>query len=455
MHRATLEVCAHVRFTTEELLRVAVDATPAEAAELFAWLRGLSFVDASRSGLLPHDLARDLLDSDLRWRDEAGYDALHRRVRRFFIDQVRSPAVADRHRAAADLVFLHRSNLLMRPFWDLTGLAQGYIDRLRPTDHAALRAMVTTFEGAESVRVLDHWLERQPQGFAVFRFGADPEPRGFAALIRLDEATAEDLGADPGAEAMWRYSQQHSRPGGGAVVACRFIVDRDAHQSPGSLTLGLSAATHLQHMLIDVDRVMDFIGGIAVPEELEPLFTYIDFLAAPDATYGIDGRPWTVFVRDWRHLSVDAWFEAVADRELGAPVEPTKVSPTTIALSQPDFADAVRTALRDLHRADKLRRNPLIRSRLVTGHGDSSPGPDTLATVVRETIAGVAMDPRNEKYERALDRTFLRPAPTQERAAEVLDLPFSTYRRHLTRGIELVTAALWDRELYGTGDPRR
>ena len=52
---------------------------------------------------------------------------------------------------------------------------------------------------------------------------------------------------------------------------------------------------------------------------------------------------------------------------------------------------------------------------------------------------------------RALERTYLRPAPTQEAAAELLDLPFSTYRGHLTRGVERVVDWLWQRELYGSG----
>jgi hypothetical protein len=31
----------------------------------------------------------------------------------------------------------------------------------------------------------------------------------------------------------------------------------------------------------------------------------------------------------------------------------------------------------------------------------------------------------------------------------VLGLPFSTYRRHLTRGVDRVVDWLWHRELYG------
>ena len=61
-------------------------------------------------------------------------------------------------------------------------------------------------------------------------------------------------------------------------------------------------------------------------------------------------------------------------------------------------------------------------------------------------------DPRGEKLARALDRTYLRPAPTQEAAAELLGLPFSTYRGHLTRGVErVVDVALAARALRPAG----
>jgi hypothetical protein len=63
----------------------------------------------------------------------------------------------------------------------------------------------------------------------------------------------------------------------------------------------------------------------------------------------------------------------------------------------------------------------------------------------------LAADPRDDKLLRAVDRTYLRPATTQEHAAELLGLPFSTYRRHLTQGVARIVADLWERELYGTG----
>ena len=60
--------------------------------------------------------------------------------------------------------------------------------------------------------------------------------------------------------------------------------------------------------------------------------------------------------------------------------------------------------------------------------------------------------PRDDKLLRAVERTYVRPATTQERAAAALGLPFSTYRRHLTLGVDRVVAGLWDQEVYGSGE---
>jgi hypothetical protein len=76
-----------------------------------------------------------------------------------------------------------------------------------------------------------------------------------------------------------------------------------------------------------------------------------------------------------------------------------------------------------------------------------------LAELLGSAASSLATDPRDERLFRALDRTYLRPAPTQERAAELLGLPFSTYRRHLTQGVARLVAVLWDAELYGPAPP--
>lgn len=68
---------------------------------------------------------------------------------------------------------------------------------------------------------------------------------------------------------------------------------------------------------------------------------------------------------------------------------------------------------------------------------------------LREAAESLKTNPKDEKLYQALWRTYFEPAATQELAAESLNLPFSTYRYHLTTGLERVTAWLWQRELYG------
>jgi hypothetical protein len=72
---------------------------------------------------------------------------------------------------------------------------------------------------------------------------------------------------------------------------------------------------------------------------------------------------------------------------------------------------------------------------------------EILKSKIRETAEALRVHPRDEKLFQALEATYLHPAPTQEAAAELLDLPFSTYRRHLTSGIQRLTEILWRQEI--------
>src|SRR5206468_2718402 len=109
----------------------------------------------------------------------------------------------------------------------------------------------------------------------------------------------------------------------------------------------------------------------------------------------------------------------------------------------------------ELHRPDSraLRENPLLRSRLVVERvGIDSLETDRVAALrglVKMAAAVMQRTPREDKLYRALYRTYLEPAPTQEAAAEILDLPFSTYRRHLKAGMARLTSILWHWELHG------
>ncbi|TDE38773.1 ATP-binding protein [Actinomadura sp. 6K520] len=440
-HAEALQVSAHARFTTEELLRAMLGD---DAGTLFHWLRTLSFVEEREFGLFPHDVVRDILDADLRWRDPDGYAGLHRRLRAHFVERARRAAEDERvrHQTVADIMFLSRDHPIVKGYWRLTGLGQLSATGLRPGDAETVLAMTREQQGAEQAAYAAQWIERQPAAFGVFRDGAG-EPFGFAAYLELSET---GIGDDPGARAMWEHVLRHGPPRPGeSVMAWRFFVDTEPGARP-TRSETMIRLWHGQEIITGARKAWDLVAVPSERDYWDPLLSFFDFHHAAEAAFRIGGRRYDVYAHDWRDRGVDEWLALTAERELGAPV--TAASPPELVLSQPEFADAVRAALRDLHRADRLAGNPLLRSRLVRGADDPA---GELRGLVAEAAATLRDDPREESLYRVVDRTFLRPAPTQERAAEMLGLPFSTYRRHRNRAVERIAGWLWERELYGNG----
>src|SRR3712207_8841933 len=124
--------------------------------DLFDWLSARSFVEHCSEGLYPHDLARDVLDAELHWRDPDRYAELHRRIRHYLFDALRRKPV-EGPRIWRDVMFLHRRNPVYAPFmsWDVAGGI--YEDALGPDDRAAALAMTGAAEGAASAAGLAYW----------------------------------------------------------------------------------------------------------------------------------------------------------------------------------------------------------------------------------------------------------------------------------------------------------
>jgi hypothetical protein len=241
------------------------------------------------------------------------------------------------------------------------------------------------------------------------------------------------------------------RPGE-VMTQTRFVVDRDRYQAP-SPTLNATPVITLQRYLHTTNLSWDFLT-LAEPDVFDDYFAIADMHRATGADFVVGGRRYGLFAHDFRRVPVDEWLELITERALAqeAPNRPAGEEP--LVLSHVEFDAAVRQALRDLHRAARLARNPLCRTRLVR----ACAGPDcasALVELVREAAGQLQLDPRDQKRWRAIDRTYLRPAPTQERAAEVLDVPFSTYRRHLTEGVSRIVEHLWTRELHGDATAHR
>ena len=294
--------------------------------------------------------------------------------------------------------------------------------------------MTTAWQGKEQAELAAYWLERRPGAFRVFRT-ASGEPRGYVACLEL---SVTDLGADPGVDAMWRYAQEHGAPRAGERVrAWRFFLDRD-HGQLASPSVTLFAACQTLDALTHHNTAWTLVGAYADPALWAPTMHNLDFEPAKGAEYTIGSTRFPVFAHDWRRADVEEWLEILHARQAGALATAAHGTDNTV-LSEPQFAEAVRSALRDLHTPNLLHENPLLRSRAVRQNQRDGNAP---AETLRELLeTAVSVLPPNLRV--LADRTFLHPVTTQERIAESLHLSFNTYRRHRDRAVTSITEWLW------------
>ncbi|GIE33957.1 hypothetical protein Ait01nite_070020 [Actinoplanes italicus] len=427
-HRAALEVCAHVPVTTEDLLTTLLGA---DAGDMFAWLRTLPFVVESTHGLYPHDVVRDAIDTDLRWRAPDRYADLYRRKLAAFLDQVLAvPGERERIQLLVATILINRTRSGI-PMLSALPPTQAYVDRLRDNDRTAIVAMTAASQDERQSGLVTHWMRRQPEAFRVFRLSG--ELCGYTACLDL---TAADIGVDPVVDGMWAYVSEHGSPRPGERVrAWRFFVDREHGQRPSpSMTLSL-AVQMLDIIELGDDVAWSLVGAFDDPAQWRQAMEFLDFGAA----HGSPG----LFVHDWRRTDRAEWSERMHARQIGAPVRRPGPDLDRPVLSRAEFADAVRSALRGLHEPTTLRDNPLLHARVVrSGRNQDGRTPaerlrDLIGTAVRTLPADLAV---------LVTRTFLEPTTTQERVAESLHLSFNTYRRHRDKAVAHITRWLWDRE---------
>lgn len=452
-HRTALEACALLRLTTEPQLAAMMQTS--DAHELFEWLRGLSFIEAGSQGLFPHDLAREALNADLRWRNPDWYAELHRRARNFYAARLQSSRGLEQQKVLFDYIFLHRDNPVVRPFLEWQESSNLMTDQLRSADVPVIVGLVEKYEGRTSARLAEYWIKRQPQGVRVLR-DSKQQVEGFMIMVGLHLLEEEDLKVDPAVAAAWNYLQRQAplRPGEIGTYF-RFWMDRDTYQSV-SATQSLIFINAVQHYLTTPGLAYTFFS-CQEPDFWQPVLEYAALTRLEEAGFEAGGRCYGAFGHDWRAMPPLAWLALLADREIAGQSQEAVATPQPstplVVLSQPEFFEAVDDALRDFARPGGLSQNPLLRSRLVVEQVKESGAPadrvTTLQALLKKACEALQASPKEAKYYRALYHTYLHPAATQEQAAELVDVPFSSFRRHLKAGVTRVEEILWQKELQG------
>lgn len=427
-HRIALDTCALARATTHRHLRATVGRDDVD--ELFGWLRLLSFVGEGPHGLVPHDLARHVLSADVRWRDPERYRSLMLTLLRVTGDEMRdSTAGHPAHLSLVDLLFAPQSHARLGRYWDYSRLSEMKPQPLAPQDHELVVRMIRASDLEANARLALHWLGAQPDAFRVSR-----DPTGaiesIVCWLDLTRAGAGAIAADPVTQAAWAFVQSNDPPGPGQLVTmARFLCPADDEAQRRTLT-ALASYEWLRRAIGHPERTWDFFA-VGDPDWWRPLFNSGGYEEIADGVVDLGDCHRSLFAHDWR-----TWPELLSGilderdwRKLPLP----RATPAP-RLPRAEFDAAVRQALRDLRRPAALARNPLAES-----------GADQLAERLEEAVRSLTTHPRDEKLHRALDRTYLRPAPSQEVAAELLGLPSSTYRRHLSGGVARVADWMWDK----------
>ncbi len=449
MHRHAVEACAIARLTTETMLARMFGDEHAHA--LFEWLYGLSFIEHDRHGVFPHDLARDILVADLRWRHPDHYVDLHRRIHDHAISRVRATHGEEQFQELYSLMYLHRNNPTWQQMAPLDQYGQEHLDVATPSDISTILDIIQHHEGARSAEIADQWLQRQLENFFLFR-DVHAEVTGVFFRQDLRDLRPDDVRFDPITASVLSMIERHGPMRAGEEAICaRFTMGRDSYRTPGvRLQFAMIGAAYVYTH----PRVAWMVVPFVDPEYWMPMMQYLHCPRVPDADVRFDGRTWRVFAHDWRIEPIEELDKVLVEREMSiAPqLEPPPPAgrPALVLLSEQEFRRSVRQALRDFHRSDALAANPLCRCRLIAERAGPDPV-DTLRALLRESTEGLDTGDRTRRWRDAVHHTWLAPQRSQEAAAERLDVPFSTYRRHLAAGVDHIAGELWHRELAGAG----
>ncbi|NMO57577.1 ATP-binding protein [Actinoplanes sp. TBRC 11911] len=431
-HLTGLATCVITWLTTEDLLDRLVGA---DAPAVWRWLAHRPFITSGPRGLTIHDLARDVLDTEFERRIPERYHRYHHTVQAHVIAGLRNATGFDRQVHAQRLLFLLRNSPLAEAFATLRSRGSASVVPGRPSEHDQVCEIVERLEGKAGADLARAWLSSQPENLSVVRVG--DRVAGYAYQLFCPSGSPLEE-QDPVVRACLSHVRQHgpARPGELVNIA-RFIGGAAEGQRDPYAVLAAGASSNVEWLT----RPLAWTFCIFVDREYwAPLFDHAAFSPMFELDFG--GKRQIAYGIDWRRLPIDTWLALMDERgHSGGSGPPPAALLSPPPLDRARFDTAVREALRTLHRPDQLGTNPLIGSALAAT--PAGPAVDQLRATLEAAVACLAKEPKGDQLRAVLDRTYLRPAATREAAAEVLDLPFSTYRRYLARALEQLTDLLW------------
>ena len=426
-----MTVCAIARRTTEPLLRTVLGLSETHTREAFETLRTQEWIAMDRDGLYPHDLVRDALRADAKWRGRPDYDALFRAVADYEIARLRAIGAG----ALSDVVFLLADNpVYRRVSAHRHGIAPG--PSVPVTDIARIRQMLEPHFGATMMRRLEQWDQASALRSNVL-FGPDGEPA--EAFCLLDEdALANSPTDDPAVLAARELLNELNLRDDARIVFCRAYGAREWGQS--------SPVSNSRIMVAGIRMGLSLPGLAAIGSVLYPPELWLPIIERMSAIsvwcrFTDGDREYLVHFQDMRTLDPAGWLQM----QLYPPELP--ISDEVEMLDRDEFGIAVRQALKGLKPNGPDLRECRLTDTPLAFRSAADPSIDARADAIAALCMNAIDAVTDDRARLALHHTYVEPATKQYAAALELGVSFSTFRRALGQGLDEVAEHLWQREV--------
>jgi hypothetical protein len=438
--RRALHVAGLTWAVTEGLLDEVVDG--ADGAELMEWLADQPYTQVTKEGLQPHPVVRELIDEQYRTTQpeqraelrDAIKAAYYRRMRRF------SPSAS-----SFDLLFLFREGRGAAPRRLSTSQVL-YYDR--PTDADEIPSFFEEYEGPESAEIARHWLRRFSEHAEAIRDEAG-HLKGFLQIVPLDQCTTEDRELDPAIDLALEALDELEdlREGETARMArCWFAVGSHQNGSPVEGQI-------MMKIMQKVAMLPNATHGVSVHMNPEHWDNRGDTFLRKLGEFALGDHRFGVYSRDWRRYDRVEFLDRHLMFALSGEGNAAPLKPRFDVLSRDAFADAVRDALKNFHRGDRLVDSPLARSRVAVLGNGSDRSPEQVEADVRgllaETVDSLGDTGEDRLHREVLTEAFLKPSAKQRAVAERMSMSYGTFRRKLDEATQRVVDRLWHREVHG------
>lgn len=439
-HKAALELCSLVHVTTETLIEEVLGAQMAH--ELFNWLSSLTVTEKSPAGIYLHDIVRDTIASEMQWRNPEWHRHLHRKVQHYFSSRVMKYSGQRQRDLLFNLIFLHRMNPAVKPFFEFQEAGSSWQDTVKPEDIPALAAIIKKYEGAAAANHFITWSKHPAATIWVFR-DADKLPAGFVLSVSLEKINSPTH--DKAINALLPVKQKWKTSAGELITVFRHWMSRDHYQNVGgvqsAIFLGMVQAYFTPRLAISLLHC-------ANPGFWNEILSYADLHYLPELAYETNGQSFGWYMHDWRLRNPQTWLDLMAKREVheSDTDEETGSVSTQPSLTEKDFVAAVHAALKQIRNPKKIIGNPLLDKNGIKTEGSEPADIDralALAERIQQAISSLEHSPKDESLHRVLYRTFVNPVGGQEQTADFLYMSFSTYRRQVRKAVERVADILW------------